>query len=205
MNQLYSYTYQSQNSPKKGLKLEQSIEKFKTYLEGATALLYSPTKCYVLQLKNGQLQDAFCQVIQSQDLSKCFEAKIFNPECELRWLNVQNGSGQVALLSENRVPTPNNFLEKSLEYQDSIKQQYLLWGEIVPWDRVVSKQKKFQKGWQRLTEARIDKIDIPFNGELKQKKRMYLRTQEYIAQYKYGNMVVIEERLLELSSMTIKT
>ncbi|NEO27101.1 MAG: TIGR03984 family CRISPR-associated protein [Kamptonema sp. SIO4C4] len=191
---LYIYSYQSPNESKMWVKLEETVQKFKTALEGATAILYSPTKCYILKLANGQFQDAYGISLKNKDFRKIFEARIFNPSCEFRWLNVQSGYGKPVVLSENKISKPDHFEEKTMNYQEALEQQYLLWGEIV------SKPRNFQKGWERLTEARIDKIDIPIDEELNKNKRVYLQSREYIAEMDYGNMVVFEERLVKLHS-----
>lgn len=193
MKTLYSYQVQDTT-------LKDAIANCGDILKDAIALLYSPTKCHVLRFNGDKLEDAYGKAFE--DLKKIFEARIFNQNHELRWLNRNSSVGQAVLLSETEFSTakPESFKKEEINYQECIPQEYLLWGETVSWDDVHSRHTDFQKGWQRLTEARIDKIDIPLDEHIAPKQRVYLETCEYIAKRNFGNMVVIEERLVKLSS-----
>jgi CRISPR-associated protein (TIGR03984 family) len=189
------YSYQTQNTT-----LPDAIASCSDLLKDAIALLYSPTECNILKLNSGQLEDASAKTFKC--VEKVFEARIFNQNNELRWLNRNSGNGQAVLLSETEILTakPESFEKEEINYQECIPQKYLLWGETVSWDDVHSNYADFQKGWQRLTEARLDKIDIPLDEVIAPKQRVYLETCEYIAEKDFGNMVIIEERLIKLCS-----
>ncbi|MTF37967.1 type III-D CRISPR-associated protein Csx19 [Cyanobacterium aponinum] len=175
------------------ITLSEAINQCLHPLEGAIALLYSPNSCQVLKLeKDGNLSNSKGEIINTnyQD-NYIFEARIFNPNYELRWLNEDEGKGTAVIISENDF---DNCLAKkldSIEVIDTIRQQYLLWGEKA--------KTKLNEGWQRLSAARIGSLDIPLSQSLSQEKRVYLNTREYLKiMDNFGNVRVIEERLINL-------
>lgn len=184
------YSYRSQEL----LSLSDAISVCSTILEGAIALLYSPNACSFLRLIGGEFEDANEEGRKPPNsFNDVFEARIFTPDYELRWLNRDMKKGDAVLLTQ----TPQSidgFQEAKQPIKDTLDQQYLLWGEPV------LNPKNIQDGWQRLAEARIGKLDIPLSEKLKDKKqRVYLKTREYIVEtLEYGNCTVIEERLVKL-------
>lgn len=188
---LYSYRAEE-------LTLKDAIAACQKQIEGAIALLYSPQSCQLAKLMpNGTLQDSCDRAIDLTNNLDVFEARIFNPTCELRWLNRMNGTGEVVLISEAE-QTIKDFPALAPISCELIEQKYLLWGEKAKNPAI--------SGWQRLAEARIGKLDIPLDQQLKANDRVYLKTHEYLApdyQYldpdkSYGNFAVIEERLIKL-------
>lgn len=180
------YSYQA-----KEITLSEAIEACQEQLDGAIALLYSPDHCQFLKLTGSEFHNSQGKVVTS--LSRVFEARIFTPEHELRWLNCESGKGDAVLLTENQQSINNGFQEAQQPIQDTLTQQYLLWGEPV------LNPQKICDGWQRLAEARIGKLDIPIDQPLDEGKRVYLQTREYLESVdNYGNFGVIEERLLVL-------
>lgn len=159
-------------------------------IEGAIALLYSPQNCTMARLSpDGTLRDAGDRAV---DLTSVFEARLFNPLCELRWLNRLAGVGDAALISEAAQNSLTGFAAKDPQSCEPLPQQYLLWGER-------ARSKATAKSWQRLADARIGKLDIPLSQEFEQDQRVCLKTCEYLAcADDYGNMAVIEERLVKL-------
>jgi len=189
MNQPVSlYSYRSKNS----LSLSDAVFTFGSILEGAIALLYSPESCQFLRLSSSEFEYSSSRAKGQLSLSSVFEARIFTPERELRWLNRENHQGDTLLLTE----TPQSiseFEEEKEEIEDTLSQQYLLWGEPI------LNPKDIQSGWQRIAEARTGKLDIPLTENLSDKQqRVYLKTREYIKILDYGNCAVIEERLQNL-------
>ncbi len=181
---LYSYCSEQQVS------LEDAIAHCGGVLKDAIALLYSPSACQFLRLSNAKFQDSEGKPVNS--LIDVFEARIFTEHCELRWLNRDAGEGDAVLLTEDP-QSINGFQETQQQINDTLTQQYLLWGEPV------LNPNNIQDGWQRLAEARIGKLDIPISEKLNNKnQRVYLKTREYISALEYGNCAVIEERLLKL-------
>lgn len=192
-----------------GLTLKEAIEACLPALESqeTIALLYSASKCRLARMKNRQLCDEHHQAIELNDV---FEARIFNPQSELRWLNEQGGFGRAVLLSAETIPEPcrKKLTENvSLSALHTLEQTYLLWGEGIDQTNV-----SLAPGWSRLTTARIGKLDVPVTG-VKEKSRVHLKALEYLAEYDghgnlvqvgdqteeeylHGNVAVVEERLL---------
>ncbi|TVQ17103.1 MAG: TIGR03984 family CRISPR-associated protein [Leptolyngbya sp. DLM2.Bin15] len=159
-------------------------------LEGAIALLYSPQSCTLARLApDGTLRDAGERAI---DLTDVFEARLFNAICELRWLNRLAGVGDAALISEAAQNSLTGFVATDPQVCEPLLQQYLLWGER-------ARSQPGVDSWQRLADARIGKLDIPLAQRFSQEQRVYLKTCEYLdAVDDYGNVAVIEERLVKL-------
>lgn len=157
-------------------------------LAGAIALLYSPTACQFAKLQvDGHLVDSDDSSI---NLSTVFEARVFNPDYELRWLNNSHGQGTAVLLSENLI---TDYLESNLETLEPLSthpQQYLIWGKRT--DRSAS------AGWSILAAARIGKLPVPISGITTEAQRAYLKACEYLVTGEYGNVSVVEERLIKL-------
>lgn len=173
----------------KGITLEQALKDrdFAIFPDGI-ALLYSPTCCQFAKLQNGgSLINPENDHLNLKDI---FEARVFNQNRELRWLNQTNGKGQAVLISEQDI---SNYLSESLPNLtaiDIIEQQYLLWGKGV--------KNTSNHGWGKLAESRIGSISVPVTG-LIENQRVYLKTVEYLqADEENGNVSVVEERLIKL-------
>lgn len=168
------------------------------------ALLYSPSQCVLARLKDKQLWDSRDKPI---DLDDAFEARVFNEETELRWLNIEAGLGRAVLLSASPIPEA---CRKQLTEDVSrpalklLPQTYLLWGEGVKDQDPVTTG--LAAGWSRLTTARIGPMNVPIivpdaveTDDESRKPRVLLRVCEYLAECdEYGNVAVVEERLLKL-------
>ncbi|MBW4652153.1 MAG: TIGR03984 family CRISPR-associated protein [Kaiparowitsia implicata GSE-PSE-MK54-09C] len=183
---LYRYRADGQMS------LMDAIAACQEALDGAIALLYSPQCCTLARLApDGTLRDAGDRTV---DLTDLFEARLFNPVCELRWLNRLSGVGDAALISEAAQQSLTEFTAIDSQACECLSQQYLLWGER-------ARSQPSVDSWQRLADARVGKLDIPLAQSFGQDQRVYLKTCEYLAVAdgdEYGNMAVIEERLVKL-------
>ncbi|KPQ38068.1 MAG: CRISPR-associated TIGR03984 family protein [Phormidium sp. OSCR] len=160
-------------------------------IQQANALLYSPQACHLAQVQD---DGKFCGSDgQPLDLSHYFEARIFSETCELRWLNEDQGNGFLVILADRDLKlNSETFSLKTTTLNSHLSQTYLLWGKAVP-------QVQPKEGWQRLAEARIGKLDVPLSQSLKKDQRVSLHSREYLAEVdKFGNVVVIEERLVKL-------
>lgn len=181
------------------LTLGDAIAACQKALEGAIVLLYSPQRCTLARLADdGTLRDAgdgeAFQGNRAIDLTDVFEARLFNAVCELRWLNRLAGVGNAALISEAAQQSLNGFAAIDPQACESLPQQYLLWGER-------ARSQPSVDSWRRLADARIGKLDIPLAQKFGQEQRVYLKAREYLAVAdgdEYGNMAVIEERLVKL-------
>jgi len=153
------------------------------------ALLYSPTCCQFAKVQsNGDVTDSNNE---SLALKNVFEARAFNETCELRWLNELDGQGRAVLISSQQDII--GYLSESLsvlEELDTIKQTYILWGKGVKTISI--------GGWGKLAAARIGSLSVPVTG-LTTNKQVYLNSIEYLQEIdEYGNVAVVEERLIGL-------
>lgn len=181
---LYSYRADS-------ITLEEALSNCKGQLSSGIALIYSPQACQLAIVKDdGTLHNSSGQKINLDDDSDFFEVRVFNLDCELRWLNYMDGVGNAVLLSESEQESVkfSALVPQSCEF---IEQQYLLWGEK-------AKNQPTVDGWRRLAEARIGKLDIPLKQSFDKNQRVYLRTREYLAADNNENFGVVEERLVKL-------
>lgn len=154
----------------------------------AVGLFYSPESCFLSQVKGTAITDSDGQ---PSNLDRVFEARIFNPGYELRWLNQQSGQGTAVLLSEQAIA---DYLTASVDLVaiDTQDQTYLLWGE--------GYSANLQAGWSRLATSRLGKLDVPIAGVNQQRQRVKLKAKEYfqVLDNLYGNVIVAEERLMGL-------
>jgi CRISPR-associated protein (TIGR03984 family) len=170
------------------ITLIEALQECRHALAGAIALLYSPTTCQFGKLQaNDYLINSHGQPI---NLEAIFEARVFNPGYELRWLNNSQGRGSAVLLSENSIADYLATDIDPLEPLSTHPQKYLLWGEGTNYATT--------DGWSRLATARIGKLFVPI-GAVSNGQRAYLQTCEYLkVTDKYGNVAVVEERLIGL-------
>jgi CRISPR-associated protein (TIGR03984 family) len=161
-------------------------------IEGAIALLYSPRKCQFARL---HCQTDTVQFLDyednSVDITNVFEARIFNDHAELRWLNQEKGRGRSVLLSEQEKRLQDYEAIDVLTDLEQLDPRYLLWGE--GW----TKPEQWSEQWSRLTLARIGSIPVPI-ANLQQSSTVALKVREYLKADDYGNLSVVEERLVKL-------
>lgn len=165
-------------------------------LDNGIALLYSLKRCQFARVRDRSLIDDRDRVIPLDNFASqyIFEARIFTPECELRWLNENNGRGISALICERELSLPDWQPNPPLMYLESLPQQYLLWGQKT--------EARASQGWQKLASARIGMLAVPLQQQIAKNQRVYLKTQEYLGEVDRdnGNVAVIEERLIELEA-----
>jgi CRISPR-associated protein (TIGR03984 family) len=174
------------------ITLDAAIAVCQQCLSAAVGLFYSPESCFLSQIEGVMVKDSNGQTV---NLDRVFEARIFNADYELRWLNNTGGLGTAVLLSEKSI---TNHLEKSvaeLEAIDTQVQTYLLWGE--------GYSANLQPGWSRLATSRLGKLDVPISGVNEPKQRIKLTAKEYfqVLDHLYGNVIVAEERLMGLQKV----
>lgn len=180
---------------KENISLEEALKQCANFLEDSVALVYAPSFCKFAKFENGGLS-----LVDDRSLSTVFEARVFNKNVELRWLNVSNGLGRAVLISDIELTRVfDDDADVSLiEILDTIPQQYLLWGKGLDNKRSPS----LPQGWSRLAAARIGALDVPIAG-IHPKQQVQLIAKEYIGLCEgeageYGNVAVLEERLIEL-------
>lgn len=178
------------------LTLAEALRDCQHFLQDGIALLYAVKQCQFASVAADNLLDYRDRIIPLNFGDRyIFEARIFNSQGELRWLNEAGGRGTSALIFDR----PN--LEKqapdwqdsfSLQYLESLSQQYLLWGQPT--------NTPAEGNWQKLSSARIGTLNIPLAKAIEPQQRVYLQTKEYLAEIEPDNpnVAVIEERLIKL-------
>jgi CRISPR-associated protein (TIGR03984 family) len=189
------------------ITLLQALEQCQNVLAKAIALLYTPTHCLFAQVSSAANQTVALLNANGQAiaLTDIFEARVFNPTAELRWLNDRNGSGRAVLLSEDNAISA--YLETTVaEVPDlelaglpkqslliTLDQTYILWGQGTQ-----KQPDTLRTGWSRLASARIGKLDVPL-ANVKHLQYVKLKVREYLQTVdEHGNVAVVEERLVAL-------
>lgn len=154
----------------------------------AFALLYAPHQCFLAKVNSGKFEDYKGEIEVEKEA--VFEARVFNPTAELRWLNKENGTGDAIVLCEDET---KKFFGVEPQAVDKIyaridpPQTYLLWGESVG---------ASSNGWTKFAEARIGSFAVPLdNIAANPKQRAQFTAIEYLGEYEDGNVAVAEERL----------
>lgn len=168
--------------------LAEAIAACQQYFSDAVGLFYSPESCFLGKVEGIGVTDSSGNNIS---LERVFEARVFNTDYELRWLNRQSGEGIAVLLSE-QVIIASLGGSVDLDAIDTQEQTYLLWGE--------GHSANLQPGWSRLATSRLGKLDVPIVGASKQGQRIKLKAKEYfqVLDDLYGNVIIAEERLTGL-------
>jgi CRISPR-associated protein (TIGR03984 family) len=186
---------------KEGLSLQEAIQQ--PLAEGTLGLFYTPAQCQLGRWDNGEIRDARDKVLA---IEQVFEARLFHPSLELRWLRdpSTDGLGNAVYLCENQ--RDNGWQQQQTLCDLSVQNnQYLLWGEYWKLDNLA-------KGWSCLAAARIGKLLVPV-ANLQKNQRVVLKTREYFGLPRdadgkltlageHGNNVVVEERWLSLGLET---
>jgi CRISPR-associated protein (TIGR03984 family) len=174
--------------------LLEALEQYKKCFELAVGIFYSPTKCHFGQVRGQTVANEEGKVAK---LIGVFEARIFNDNAELRWLQQSAGLGKAVLLFESNNVT-QAYVQKdsdTLQAIHSIPQEYILWGQ--------GNARSAFNGWSYLSEARIGQIAVPISN-IGTKERVALQVKEYLQECDdQGNVAVVEERLIGLVKSTI--
>ncbi|MGW4031658.1 type III-D CRISPR-associated protein Csx19 [Streptomyces sp. NPDC004838] len=166
-------------------------------LAGAVALLSTP-QAFVIATVHDDHRCSTADTPAGIPLDDVFEARVFTPHTELRWMATGTGSGRAVILTEDDSPLPTGpFTEEitPLTAIDTIESRYLLWGRPLADDRAPD-------GWTTLHTPRIGVLHIPTPAgapPLSASDRMQLVAREYVcAEPRHGNAYIAEERLLRL-------
>lgn len=175
------------------MTLTEAIAACQQCFSSAVGLFYSPESCFLGKVVETEVTDSSGNSI---NLDRVFEARIFNADYELRWLNQQGGEGIAVLLSEQALTDYLTEPVENLEAIDTQDQTYLLWGEGLTSNNLTS-------GWSRLATSRLGKLDAPIAGVSQSKQRIKLTAKEYFRRMDelYGNVIVAEERLIGLQKV----
>ena len=176
----------------RSISLAEATRSCAPILKGAIALLYTPSHCH---LANVNEQGTCLNEEEPINYASVFEARLFCPKYEFRWLNEYEGYGRAVLLCdlEPEVSKLSDYLADEvapLQAIDTLSQTYLLWGEGIA--------SATPQGWSKLAAARIGRLSVPIVGAGKG-KAVRLHAREYLStEPKFGNVSVVEERLLDL-------
>jgi len=170
--------------------LSEAITAFFAIAENASketfAIFYAPHKCFLAK-RNGKT----FEVKESDfDLSRVFEARVFNEISEMRWLNDPNGNHAVALLSETQFVYDGKTLQKDEKVIGGLRQKYLFWGERVK----LKEGEQNPSGWTKFGSARIGPYYIPITLKEGEEYAKFTAV-EYLKTYEVGNVAVVDERL----------
>ena len=174
-------------------------EYHKNFGEGF-ALLYSPAACWLAKLGTdagffgSSGKEGEPKPMRREDLSSVFEARVFNSEAELRWLNERDGMGSAVILCESDAreffgARPAKF-KTTISVEErapvgTMDQSYLLSGKSTG---------RFSDGWTQFAEARIGAYFVPLK-DVPEQRYAKVRAVEYLCEYEDGNVAVAEERL----------
>lgn len=153
------------------------IDAVKNLKANSYAILYSPKNCWLALFDGKDFIDESGKI----DISDVYEARVFNAEKELRWVNEANGKGKSTIISDA------NFTDAI----GTIRQNYLLWGQST---------NTTNGNWTQFAEARIGAFFVPIkiSGA---NKYAHFTAVEYLREFEDGNVAVFEERLTGISEV----
>lgn len=161
-------------------------------------LVYSPQHCCFVRLDG----DGAIEAYQGKspldiELTTIFEARLFTPEAELRWLKTgPEQQGRAVVIAESEMAELEGFhaLEQAFKQAFSpVEQTYVLWGEADP------KSPSLANDWSLLATARIGRLPVPLIGK---GDYAVLNSLEYLDCDDYGNSYIAQERLIGVSWQT---
>jgi CRISPR-associated protein (TIGR03984 family) len=174
------------------MSLAAAVAQIPDQAAGAVALVYSALRCGFARLDGATLIDGNGSAMGDD----AFEARVFNGDFELRWLQSRFDGGvrrgRAVLLHE----TPALGGEPRPDIIHTLERQYVLWGQADPPAASLAPE------WSSLSTARIGTLAVPL-ANIPQSRRVILRAREYMAQEpEHGNAYIADERLLCLSVYT---
>lgn len=156
---------------------------------GAVALLYSPSACQMARVDaSGALTS---HDGASVDISGVYELRAFHESAELRWQRPSGApSGRAVVVTERPIAGLTADADKSIEFCE--ERRYLLWGKS-------TESKGSNPGWTRLRSARIREVCVPID-KVTEGQRLVLRAVEYFARGAFGNITLLDERLISIET-----
>jgi CRISPR-associated protein (TIGR03984 family) len=173
-----------------------ALAAWKHTLEGAAALVYTPSKCRLYLVRAGILSD---EADAACDTSP-YEARIFNEQGELRWLctpALDERKGRAVYLTEDAAASPSI---DSREWRAGECLQCQRWdNHYAVWGAPTGAEPS-GSAWSCLADPRIGSLFVPL-AAITGKRRVRLCSYEYVGRDPgpagdHGNVAVIEERFL---------
>lgn len=161
-------------------------------IDGATAFLATPGRFIVARAEvSGALATGDGRPVVLGDV---FEARLFCPAAELRWLGTREGGRAVIVAEESLALAAEAWRPLEPLQAELLSGHYLVWGEGLeaPADLAA--------GWSRLAMARIGALDVPLAG-VGPGARVQIESVEYLVEHEHGNVAVAEERFLRLVAL----
>lgn len=146
-----------------------------------------------------------------EPLASVFEARLFSPAAEVRWLHRAAGRGRAVVLAEQAEGMMNPLGGLSAPWAQlearsvraTVGNHYLLWGEALgPTTGAIG-----VRPWSTLGTNRIGSLDVPV--EAPEGARVVIAAREYVGALPAGagevdvggNAVVVDERLVALLAL----
>lgn len=176
---------------------------------GAVGMISSPVRHDLVRLDpdGGQLVTSSGPA----ELDDVFHLRLFTPEAELRWVHTGARRGNAVLLSEGGTG-PAGWITNATEVDEVLDGQHALWGRrFTTLDDAggLDAGGLDAAGWCRAIEGRIGWIDVPAatpatpaaSDPDRDWPEQYLavRFREYLTSDGYGNAIVLDERLIEIT------
>lgn len=157
---------------------------------GGVALLTSPRRYHVALLDEARGAASRNGRVHLDDV---FEARVFSPAAELRWLHTGDGQGRAVVLTEDAAALPDEMSERPapINAAGTHAGGYLLWGRVAG---------TAGDGWTTFATERIGTLDIP---AVITTGHAHVATREYIAvDPAHGNAYIAGERLLHFEPIS---
>ncbi|MDX3099973.1 CRISPR-associated protein Csx19 [Nonomuraea angiospora] len=148
-------------------------------VEGGCALLTAPATYHIARVHAGVCETPAGVV----DLNPVFEARVFTPQVELRWVE----AGHAVVLTEEERLLPPDFPDRldPMRTVATLSAHYLVWGHVT----------RAASGWVNLRSRRVGTLALPMANVTTDAVRLIAR--EYVVTDEiHGNAYVSEERLI---------
>jgi CRISPR-associated protein (TIGR03984 family) len=158
-------------------------------LDAPFLLAYSTTRC---TFAHWDSEGKKVVTLDGDDMTNVYEVRAFGENLELRWVkDASDDLGRVTILCE---------IAKGDEY-NCLPGEYLLWGEVT--------NERADAGYVVLSEGQVGMLTVPSSPTSTQLpvrgSRIALLFKEYFKpDDKYGNLVLIAERLFGLKMLESK-
>jgi CRISPR-associated protein (TIGR03984 family) len=150
------------------------------------ALLYSPNWAKIVRVKDGKFDCMQDGKFDENELPSVFEAKIFNEDIELRWVNKDGEVGVSTTLNEVGNGDSNHPIRLSDE-----RSKHLLYGKL-------QNNGKMENGYVTIFDEKVGRIKVPVDNDFvfSEGNLAFECYEYYLLDEKYGNARVIDTRFI---------
>lgn len=186
--------------------IDDFVSAFGSHLPETFALLYAPGACLLARIEvvpggeKGRVRITAYTNHKVEDIDvkakAVYEARVFNSQAELRWLNEGDGIGRAVVLCDSQErkyfdAVPEVAAGCECRPAGSLDQGYLLWGTSTG-------KADTANPWSQFAEARVGAFYVPIGGVTVGQERAQFTATEYLCEYADGNVKVMDERLTGL-------